>query len=680
MRIFAKISNLLLFLPILCLPLIGFSQIEGKKGDSITDRLVDGEIAYEIALDSGRYIAGFVEQEAVDVRIDIIDPKGETLHSFDALNRGRESFYFDTHSSGIYSVKILGDDGSFQLQIQFNEPIASDPQKRVRQWLQPFNHEGSPGVGVAVFKDSKTQIETYAGMANLSYQIPMGSNTRHNIGSTSKHFTAFGLMLLVEKGVISLTDDVRKYIPELPEFSDTVQVHNLLNHTSGYREFINTVLMMGQHPSTPLDRKKIIEMIQHQPALQNVPGSEFNYNNTAFSLVAEIIERVSEEPFERYMERAVFLPLEMEHTQYRSNNQQIIPNRSVGYAPAEDNAYQEVTDLGGGMGPGGLYTTLSDFKKWMNHFHDPTLCRPETLKKMMTSDTLPSGKPTTYGYGLFIQEYKGQRYIHHGGADLAHRSHMMYFPEINGAVVVQSNAANFPADLPLRIADLYFDDHFTEEAEERDSTEAEPKDSISNYEYELEEFERLCGRYELRISPGFILRFFIEDDKMMAQATGQPALELEALSDSTFNIVPVPNASLTFHIEEDGSSDSLTLHQGGHLKAIRIQWTPDANTLAEYEGTYYSPELETTIQLRHDGDTLELHHYRFPSPFYLEAGQKDRFGSTTHFGAFGEVAFHRNEKEEIDGLHASNGRTKGIWFQRIPSRIIKPDPALHSTE
>lgn len=659
------------------IPALGFSQIEGKKGDLIEDRLENGEKSYEIPLDSGLFISGFVKQVELDVSIEIRDPKGDVLNSFDALSRGRESFYFETQSTGLYTIKIKGKgkDGPFQLQFQRNEPIAKDPKKRVRQWLQPYDHAGSPGVGVLVLQDSKTQLETYAGMANLTYKIPMGPNTRHNIGSTSKQFTAFGLMLLVENGDVSLTDDVRTYIPELPDFADTVRLHHLLTHTTGYREFLNAILMMGQHPTTPLERDKILEMVKRQPQLQNVPGSEFNYNNTAFSLVAEVIERVSEQPFEEYMQEAVFAPLGMEHTQYRAYNQQIIPQRSVGYSPSEEDGYKEVSDLGGGMGPGGLYTTLSDFKKWIDHLGDPTICSSRTVKRMMTSDTLSSGQPTSYGFGLFVQEYKGQRYIHHGGADLAHRSHMMYFPDIPGAVVVQSNAANFSPDLPGRIADLYFEDYFEEETSETPAV-----DSTITFVYDIEQFEPLCGRYELSIAPGFILRFFTEDGKMMAQATGQPALELEAMTDSTFNIVPVPNASLTFHLKSDGGADSLTLHQGGNHKALRIRWSPDADMLASYEGTYYSPELETTIRVRKNADELELHHYRFPKPFPLEAAREDRFGSTANMGAFGEVAFHRNEDDKIDGLNASNGRTKGIWFQRIPDDVIKSDPNIGAEE
>jgi hypothetical protein len=156
----------------------------------------------------------------------------------------------------------------------------------------------------------------------------------------------------------------------------------------------------------------------------------------------------------------------------------------------------------------------------------------------------------------------------------------------------------------------------------------------------------------------------------MTQATGQPALELKALNDSTFNIIAVPNASITFHVTDDNKVDSLTLHQGGHLKAKRLVWTPDSSQLEGYTGTYYSKELQTVVQVENIEDQLQIYHYSYNERFKLAPTQKDHFSSSENIGAFGEIEYHRNKEGLVDGMWVSNGRTKNVWFQLLKEKIF----------
>lgn len=649
-------------IPFLMLTISSFSQIDISAGDLYADRLGEDEKVYVMPLDSGLYVYGQIEQMESDVAAELVDPDGKTLRGFNTFSNGVEPFYFETDLSGNYKIKLSGEPGAFSIQLLKTEVIAPDPKDRVSQWLSPFDRKGSPGAAIMVIEDGEVEFEGYYGMANIAHQIPMISATRNNIGSTSKQFTAFGLMLIVEEGLVSLEDDVRTYLPELPDFRDTVRIRHLLTHTSGYREFLNTILMMGQHLSTPLSAEKIIELIERQEELQNKPSSNFNYNNSGYSIVTKLVEKVSGTPFDQYMKENVFDPLDMTETQYRRHNHQIITNRSLGYSTSDRDALQEVTDLGGGMGPGGIYTTLKDMKKWIDHYEDPTLCSAKIIDRMMTSDTLLSGQATNYGLGLFIQKYRGQTYVHHNGADRAHRSFMKYFPDISSAVIVHSNAAYFPGNLSQKIVDLFFEKYFEEEEKEQNSEE---KIREKDFQYDIEKFEPLVGRYELEIAPGFILRFFLEDEKPMTQATGQPALKLAPLSDSVFNIVDVPNAEITFHIGPDGSADSLTLHQMGNKKAHRIKWTPDSTTLASYVGMYYGEEISTVIEVQREGEKIQLYNFRFETPFEMDAAQKDAFGSQSNAGAYGSIKFQRNDDGDVTGFNASNGRTKNVWFQKF---------------
>src|SRR5690606_3339260 len=146
-------------------------------------------------------------------------------------------------------------------------------------------------------------------------------------------------------------------------------------------------------------REKIIQVVQNQPELQNEPGAEWNYNNTGFSLLATVVERVSGKPFPQWMTENVFEPLEMDHTLVRKDHHQIVPGGSQGYNLSENGEYQEVSDLGGAMGAGGIYTTLNDLAKWIRNFENPKVGSVEIMKEMITPFVLTTGDTTSYGLG-----------------------------------------------------------------------------------------------------------------------------------------------------------------------------------------------------------------------------------------------------------------------------------------
>lgn len=627
-------------------------------GNEVTDSLQTGSMhIYNIQVDSGQFVFGSVDQQSVDVTVEVKDPSGEIVGTFDGPGRGREVFQFDTEEAGEYQIVVApfeDEEGAYRFVVSLAEPIAKEPSARVDQLMMAYTGSEVPGAAAMVMKDGEILFSKGYGMASLAYNIPFEVETPTNIGSTSKQFTAFGAALLADRGKISLEDDVRKYIPELPEFEHKVTLRHLLTHTSGYREFINTLAMRGRNLSSPLDREHIIQIVQRQPELQNEPGAEWNYNNTGFALIVEVIERVTEQPFPEWMHENVFKPLDMNNTLYRTNPNEVVRDRSQGYAIGEDGRYQEATDLGGGMGPGGIYSTLEDLAKWLRNFDEPKVGNEDMINEMTTPFVLTSGDTTSYGLGLFIQEYKGLKYIHHGGADVAHRSMLMYFPEIDAAVVTQSNNANFRGDIPQKIADVFFKEYLEEEPE--DETGDEVTDAFT---YEPENFEPLAGRYELKIQPGFILTFSRDGDRLYTQATGQPEVNIRATSDSTFSLVGV-NADITFHLNEDGSADSLTLHQNGNHVATRIEWEPSAEEMQEYAGRYFSEELQTFYTVAIEDSSLVLQHYRLDD-MEMTPGDVDSFSAGFPIA---EMAFIRDDEGRVTGFRASNGRTRDVLFEK----------------
>ena len=634
-----------------------------RPGDTLQGSLATGDTlnyVFEVTEDS--YVLGYVNQISVDVEVRILKPDGEALRSFDGPIRGREQFSFETDAEGQYTLEVSPveeETGDFMITLERLEPVETDPAKLADQLMARYDRGDTPGGVISVFRDGNTIFSRAYGMANLSYDIPFAVDTRTNIGSTSKQFTAFAIMLLAEDGKLSLDDDIREHIPELPDFGETITVRHIITHTSGLREFLNILIMSGRRLDHGdfIDRKELIRIVQRQPALQNSPGAEWNYNNTAFGLAAVIVERISGQPFHEFMQDNVFTPLQMTRSMVRPSPEHIVRHRSDGYLPRPDGTYVEVADLGGAVGAGGIYSTVADLQKWVENFSDPKIGSPEIFEQMMTSYILTDGEPTRYGFGLTIDEQGGLKRVQHGGADVAHRSMLAYYPEINAGITTQSNNASFDGSIAFRLAEAFFAEDMELTVEEAiDGAEAE----FDPATYDAESFDEMVGRYALDAMPGFILTFTRDGDRLYAQATGQAQFEITPSSESTFSITVV-DASIEFHRNDEGQVDSLTLNQGGKQRATRLDtelWVPTATDLTEFIGRYYSDEIETFYNFTLEQDKLTLHQMRMDDA-ELSPGEADSFSG----GGF-SFSFERDRNQKLIAFYLSNGRTQGVRFAR----------------
>lgn len=546
------------------------------------------------------------------------------------------------------------------ITLQVKAEPTPDQIESTEKLLEEFDNKETPGGAVMVIRDGRVIYQKAFGMANLTHSIPFETNTPTNIGSTSKQFTALGIALLEEQGLLSLNDDIRKYIPELPDLGDTVRLWHFISHTSGYREYLNALMMSGRQIEDPIRMEEIILLIQNQPELQNTPGESYNYNNTGYALLSEVIERVTEEEFDEWMKQNIFMPLGMNHTEVRKNPTYIIKGSSQGYSKTEEEEYIEQRDIYASRGAGGIYTTLPDLEKWIQNFSQPVVGDSQLMEKLQTPFLFNSGDTMRYAYGLAIGELNGLKMVEHGGADVAHRSMLMMFPEVKGAVVTQSNNSEFSGQIARKMARIFFEDVM--DIEEDDEVIAETTNP-GDFVYDAEKFDDLAGRYAMEDAPDFILEFRREDDKILAQATGQPEFELFASSDSTFYL-KVVEASITFHRNGDRKPEHITLHQNGHHRANRIlepAWKPSEKDIRQYTGRYFSMELEAfySIALNEEGEIVLQHRRMDDLP--LKAEEKDVFTATFPIP---NLKFMRNEQDEVTGFEASSGRSVGIVFEK----------------
>src|SRR5687768_8948971 len=496
----------------------------------------DGSLRYELNLPNRRFVAGRVDQDGVDATVTITGPTGRRVLRAARVGRGGpESFAFATDTAGRYVIEVApataGKGGAVRVQLTRSEPVATTPEGKVDQAAAQL-YKDTPGAVVGVIRGGKLAFAKGYGAADLTYGMPFTAETPTNIGSSSKQFTGFALALLASRGKLSLNDDVRKHIPELKDFGKTITLRHLLTHTTGYREFINTLIIEGRQvlEGDYIAPDEVIKVINRQPTLQNEPGAEFNYNNSAFSLATIVVERVTGRPFAEWMRDEVFLPLGMTKTWVRANPGQIIPGRSAGYIAGEG-GFREVRDLHGSAGAGGIHTTPGDVAKWMRNFKTGELGGPAVIRELTTSFVLNSGSPSNYGYGVFLDTNRGLKRWQHGGNDVAHSSTFVYYPDLDAGYVVFSNYQGVHGALAGVVADTFFGQQTT-------ATQYPTAAATSNVPAAT--LRRYAGKYEMTTLGGLVATVELEAGQLRLQLPGQPALPLRATSTTSFEVVGAP--------------------------------------------------------------------------------------------------------------------------------------------
>ncbi|NNM33116.1 MAG: beta-lactamase family protein [Gemmatimonadetes bacterium] len=619
--------------------------------------LAAGEsIEYTISLDADQFVYGEVLQIDGDLRVSVTDGEGEDVAAFDGLDRGAEPFSFTTEAGGQYQLRVesQAENGTTagRVALLTVEAAAQDPVARLDQLMRPHSGTDRPGVVVGVVRDGSLLLTRGYGMANLDHGVAFGPNTISNIGSVTKQFTAMGLLLLEQDGKLSLDDDIRTHIPELPDWGDPITLRNLLNHTGGYREIYNLLPLTGYEGEDAFDRTRAIQVVQRQTERQAAPNTEWNYNNTGFILLSLVVERTSGMSFDEYMGSRVFEPLGMSDTRVKMVQGQIIPGSAQGYVPEAGRGYRTARDLAASAGAGGVYTTVADLARWLRNFTDPELGGAHAIRQLATSAVLADGDSTGYGLGLGVSTRRGRTLYQHTGGDVAHRAYLGYYPEFEGGVIVMSNDALFNLGMGSRIADLFFDD------------ELEPEEAVADggdgVAVSPERLEALAGDWVLAVGPK--VTFGVEDGSLTIHVEGQGELTMVATSDSTFT-VPAVGATVTFHQAADGTFTAATLDQNGELELSRAE--PEgltAEDLAAFAGRYFSEELEVYYEIRVSEGALEVHHLAM-DPVTLSHRTGDDFSGSAFFLA--TVTFERDGTGAVTGFLVDNVRTKGVQFRKV---------------
>lgn len=316
---------------------------------------------------------------------------------------------------------------------------------------------GSPGCALGVYRDGKIVYSKGYGLANLEENVAITPQSVFDIGSTSKQFTGASILLLEKQGKLSISDDIRKYLPELPDYGQRITILQLLNHTSGLRDYLTLMELAGINIEGVTTDEDALQMIVRQKALNFAPGSEWLYSNTGYFLLSVIVKRVSGTTLREFAAENIFTPLEMSHTQYRDDHTSLISNRAMAYDAKEkgggyslDVSYFEQT------GDGAVHTSVEDLQKWDENFYSGQIGGKDFLTKIQEVGKLNNGKLLLYAKGLHIEDYRGLHTVSHGGSWGGYRAELLRFPEQHFSVACLCNlgSAN-PSKRAHQVADVY---------------------------------------------------------------------------------------------------------------------------------------------------------------------------------------------------------------------------------
>lgn len=331
----------------------------------------------------------------------------------------------------------------------------SDTLRSIDQLFSSWNN-ATPGGAVLVARGNQVLYQKAFGLADLEHNTPNTVETIFECGSVSKQFTAFAALLLAKEGKISLSDPVHKYIPELPDYGHPITIQQLINHTSGLKDWGSIGEIAGWPRTTKVYTLELaMQILTRQHSLNFVPGSQYSYSNAGYTVLVAIIERVTGNTLEEFTRTRMFEPLGMKHTRWRSNFRQVIPDRAVAYRSAKD-SFEQLMPFENIYGHGGLLTTVHDLLIWNQQLAHPTLGGNDMPRWRAEQGVLNDRSKIGYANGLFIDSYNGFHEIGHSGATAGYRGWLAYYPAKQLSVVLLSNDGRFsPQDVGRKVAAVF---------------------------------------------------------------------------------------------------------------------------------------------------------------------------------------------------------------------------------
>ncbi|MEO8450805.1 MAG: serine hydrolase domain-containing protein [Gemmatimonadota bacterium] len=527
-------------------------------------------------------------------------------------------------------------------------PIQLDPS-RIDAVFKAYTRT-TPGCALGIYHDGAIAYQKGYGMADLTFDIPITPATLFDIGSTSKQFAAASIVLLANDGRIALSDDVRKYIPELPDYGTTITIDHMLRHTSGLRDYNGLLFLAGFKYEDATDDDDALRLIALQKATNFGPGSKWDYSNTGFFLLSVIVKRVTGKNLAEFAKERLFVPLGMTKTNFRNDHTVILKARATAYDPAESGGYQIDMSNWDQLGDGAINTNVIEMAKWDENFYTGKVGGRPLIDKLYQRGTLSTGDSLSYARGLFVDTYRGVRRIHHGGAWAGYRAMLMRFPEQHVSVATLCNRSDAnTTKLAEGVADVVLGNVF--KAAERKVVAASGSPKTTNGA-SSGDVTRFAGVYFSEAEQS-VVHIDQKDGKLELGFSGAK-IPLKPAGENRFEADGFPVA-----IAFTGDEMEMWIAKESRGKLQKVSpVTLTASDWNQLAGTYYSPELDTSWKLEvKDGKATLGGRSVGHNP--LEPAFADAFSSGPGF-----VRFTRDSSGRLTGFDFSASRMQTIRFDR----------------
>jgi CubicO group peptidase (beta-lactamase class C family) len=547
-------------------------------------------------------------------------------------------------------------------------PNIEPKRPQIDELLAQYDQPASPGCALAVMQGGEVVYQQGYGLANLETGTPITPTTVFNIGSTAKQFTAFAIALLVDEGKLSLDDDIRQHLPEMPDLGEHITIRHLIHHTSGLRGSFPELLALAEWRDTDATTTDdVYGLLKAQRRLNFRPGEEHLYVNSNYVLLALICEQASGQPFAELCRERLFEPLGMSRTVVNDSYFKLIPGRASGYY-GDDGTWFNAPLTDSVVGPTNIYSTVEDLARWDENFYSGRVGGEALVEMMHQPGRLNDGTVLDYAFGLMVgpaHQRQGWQMVEHGGSQGGYSSWLVRFPELHLSVVVLLNLFMWDMrEVALRIADLFLQSRGTQATPANETSL--PVAAPASIELSAGHLARLEGTY-LNRHRAALRQVTVQGGKLQFEGHN-----LAPLAETLFCFEVEPETRVIFSLGDDGRALSMkTLASSGEYGYDRVETTePTVEQLADYAGRYHSPELDVSWTLVAGDRCLIARRRKYVestmTPVFVD-GFRDDWQPIMGYPTTYLVVFQRDPEGALTGLRVSGSRVRHLAFERLDS-------------
>jgi CubicO group peptidase (beta-lactamase class C family) len=533
-----------------------------------------------------------------------------------------------------------------------SEEIPPQIDELFSKWDKP----DSPGGAVAVLKEGKVILKKVFGLANLEQNIAITPQTVFCIGSVSKQFTAFCVALLESRRQLSLDDDIRTHIPEMHDYGVPITIRHLILHTSGLRDHRMLIYLSGRETGELHGADEVLEKVLARQKIINFnPGDKYEYSNSNYFLLGEIVHRVSGKSLGEFARQNIFEPLGMNSTQYLDDYTRLIENRASSYYPSENDGYRNYIDTFDLVGSGGVYTTLDDLILWVRNFEKAKVGGPEVIQKVLARGKLNTDEEIDYSFGLEHGTLKGLQTIFHSGSHGGYGAMIRWFPEQEFLVICLSNFSRLDTRyISRRIADIYLKDLFREKQEIHQIISL-PREQLQDK----------SGFYQSPTDKS-VLKVSVQNDRLLCESNFSWTVEYAPINQTEFKSVKPDTPMILKFVRSDDNPPFViqNLYEAREINTyepVKLVSLSEEELL-EYTGEFDSEEMDTTWRMIIKEGKLyvrfERAQRRAPQGF-LRPIIKDEFAAWPSI-----FTFFRDKDGKVSGFVFGPDKKTGIEFRK----------------